>query len=392
LEAQEKWKNVCARLEAEMPNFEKGARLAEERSRYTGVEDPFAVQLKRWKSQLEEAKQAAKAVDRHSTKALNIACETMNTKIQTLKTEARKLKIQQDETAHLLHEEIQTDLDSISVASFRNEHDRENDECNELEEHIQNALAGIQACTQLSSVLRQRAASAKACAQKFGSAQEAKDFYSVTLLPLEQECRKYAEQFADLNVQYHALCAVNGSIPAEIEEEDDPVEFLKEQIQRAQAQAQEAAEQAYISECLDNVMEEMGYDLVGERDVRKKSGKHFHNALYSFSSGTAVSVTYDSDGKISMELGGLDTQDRLPSRGEARQLCGEMTAFCDSFAEIERRLKEKGVEVRETISRLPPSEEYAQIINIEDYDMVCNAQEEPCQSVEQAQPQAMERE
>ena len=33
-------------------------------------------------------------------------------------------------------------------------------------------------------------------------------------------------------------------------------------------------EQAYISECVDEVMADRGYDLIGSRDVRKKSGKH----------------------------------------------------------------------------------------------------------------------
>ena len=46
-----------------------------------------------------------------------------------------------------------------------------------------------------------------------------------------------------------------------------------------------------------------------------------------------------------------------------------MSEFCGDFQEIEKRLKEKGVILANRISMLPPVEEYAQIINISDYEM-----------------------
>ena len=70
-----------------------------------------------------------------------------------------------------------------------------------------------------------------------------------------------------------------------------------------------------------------------------------------------------------MELGGADTCDREPSEEESSVLCDEMVEFCDEFPEIERRLKEKGVVLMNRISMLPPAEEYAQIINVSDYNM-----------------------
>ena len=85
-----------------------------------------------------------------------------------------------------------------------------------------------------------------------------------------------------------------------------------------------------------------------------------------------MNVTYAANGQISMELGGIDTCDREPSEEECTALCDEMVEFCDEFPEIERRLKEKGVILMNRISMLPPAEEYAQIINVSDYEITEN--------------------
>lgn len=70
-----------------------------------------------------------------------------------------------------------------------------------------------------------------------------------------------------------------------------------------------------------------------------------------------------------MELGGIDTSDRIPTAQETGQLCDSMEQFCDDFREVEKRLLAKGVVLAERLSLLPPSAEYAQIINTADYSM-----------------------
>ena len=116
-------------------------------------------------------------------------------------------------------------------------------------------------------------------------------------------------------------------------------------------------------------MRDMGYEVIGRRAVTKKSGKHFESELFSYADGTAVNVTVADDGHIAMELCGLDAIDRLPDDAESERLCGYMETFCEDFGEIERRLAEKGVALRNRIQRLPPNVEYAQILNVSDYEM-----------------------
>ncbi len=118
----------------------------------------------------------------------------------------------------------------------------------------------------------------------------------------------------------------------------------------------------------------MGYTVLGSREVTKRNGRRFRNELYSYSDGTAVNVTYSSDGRIAMELGGLDTSDRVPTAQETAQLCDSMEQFCTDFKEIEKRLLAKGVVLADRISLLPPEAEYAQIINTSDYAMENDAE------------------
>ena len=82
-----------------------------------------------------------------------------------------------------------------------------------------------------------------------------------------------------------------------------------------------------------------------------------------------LSKVIKNAGKIAMELGGIDSTDRLPSSSEASKLEDEMAAFCDKFTEFEKRLAAKGIVCKNRVSHLPPKAEYAQIINTSDYDM-----------------------
>lgn len=126
-------------------------------------------------------------------------------------------------------------------------------------------------------------------------------------------------------------------------------------------------EQTYIADAIDEAMSEMGYEVIGYKTSQRKNGRHFKDELYSFGDGTAVNIRYDSNGQIAMELGALDSYDRLPSSSEQSMLCKQMESFCGKFKELENRLAQKGVIPKHRILMLPPEAEYAQIINIEDY-------------------------
>ncbi len=208
-----------------------------------------------------------------------------------------------------------------------------------------------------------------------------KNYSSVTVAPLLKRCKQYLsefeichEEFEKLYAEYIALCELYFYVVQEYPCCNASIEALKSEIKRIKEAVDADDEQAYISDCLDEVMEEMGYTVIGSREVTKKNGKHFRNELYTYGEGTAVNVTYSSDGKIAMELGGIDATDRLPDDYETSALCESMEQFCNDFKEIEKRLLAKGVVLADRISLLPPSAEYAQIINTTDYRMTKKAE------------------
>ncbi len=203
-----------------------------------------------------------------------------------------------------------------------------------------------------------------------------KNYSALTITPLLRKCRAYLaeyeschEEFERLYAEYVALCELYYYVAQDYTCSAAAIEALKAEIERINAAAAEDDEQGYICECLDAVMEEMGYNVIGHREVTKKSGKHFRSELYTYGEGSAVNITYSSDGRIMMELGGIDDADRTPDAQETAALCDSMESFCEDFKEIEKRLLAKGVVLKDRISLLPPGAEYAQIINTSKYDM-----------------------
>ena len=199
-----------------------------------------------------------------------------------------------------------------------------------------------------------------------------KNFAALSINPLLKKCNEYLElyeKFADLKIEYKVVCEMAGEPEKSFEISQTTIQNIQNEMIRLREKIARADEKAYIGKCLDEVMSEMGYDVIGHREVTKKSGKHFKSELFSYSDGTAVNVTMTDGGHIAMELCGLDDVDRTPDLDESNRLCEHMENFCEDFGEIERRLAQRGVIVRSRIQRLPPSVEYAQILNVNDYEM-----------------------
>lgn len=232
----------------------------------------------------------------------------------------------------------------------------------------------LDAQSKISDDLFARGEQAKSALEKLRDEEHLKNFAAITVMPLLADCQKEIvayernfEVYSQTRACYEALCLSAEVEPKETHCCQAGLEMLQKEIERLQQQLAEDDERAYISQSIDEVMAEMGYDVVGQRQVHKKNGRHFTNELYAYEDGTAVNVTYADDGKITMELGGLDTDDRLPDAAEAKRLCESMESFCDDFSEIEKRLEAKGVVLKSRLALLPPSEDYAQIINVSDY-------------------------
>ena len=168
--------------------------------------------------------------------------------------------------------------------------------------------------------------------------------------------------------QYRYYVRETASLEEQYSFSSENINVLRTEIKRLYELYIEQKELEYICQTIDEVMTEMGYELIGERSVEKKNGRKFRNGLYTLDEGTAVNVTFSDSGQISMELGAIDNCDRVPTTEEASELVNDMQAFCTDYSELEKRLAKRGIQTNR-VSVLPPSVEYAQVINASEYEL-----------------------
>ncbi len=228
---------------------------------------------------------------------------------------------------------------------------------------------------QISNELRAKFIVLKEKAAEIDSIDFIENYYAMSIIPFLKECQAYNSLFLEYGARFEELCAEYEVLVGELGVPKkqfsfslESIEELEKEIQDMQKIIQRKEEQEYISECVDKAMQEMGYKVIGNREVVRKDGRRFTNELYLFDEGTAVNVTYSDEGQITMELGGLDDQDRIPSEAECQSLAQDMVSFCDDYLKIEEKLRAMGI-VSHRVSILPPEAQFAQIINTSDYCM-----------------------
>lgn len=240
----------------------------------------------------------------------------------------------------------------------------------------QQKLQELQKGSGLPEYIRQEISRAMRSLQSITEIHYLTTFESATIAGLEKKIAIYKKEVAQQEAEFHelfarykALCSMANEELHEYSCSKESCVALTSEIERLERALVKQHEQAYICDCVNQVMSDMGYDLIGERSVKKRSGKRFRNELFSFNDGTAVNVTYSPNGQISMELGGIAREDRLPSDEEISVLTQDMETFCGEFAEFEWRLRDKGIIVGDRIALSPPTADYAAIINVSDYDV-----------------------
>lgn len=306
--------------------------------------------------------------------------QSINAKIQTVVKSAKKAKALYEGQSREIEDKLSTDIDdSISAGMMIRVDEVIVKPLSHLESQhkkINEMLNSVQTLS-ISRELQEECMEIRRKAYEITNDGFIDNYYAMTVLPFVKKCKAYDEQLAEYGAEFEELTSKHryyseylGLPMVQFVFSMDKLATLRLEVENMEKQCEQLEEQRHISESLDEVMREMGYHVVGSREVVKKSGRKFRNELYHFSEGAVVNITYAANGQISMELGGVDTCDREPSEAECAALCDEMTEFCGDFQEIEKRLKAKGVVLANRISMLPPVEDYAQIINISEYEMM----------------------
>lgn len=296
--------------------------------------------------------------------------------------------------------DIQKIQDSIiddlnGIYSFEMPDENTDDELRKRKKSMDDCLLTIIGDNDFSADIINEAKNAVLILDRILSAQHLKIFDSLTVKPLLKKAENYKREqeekqkvFAEKYSNYKSLCILAQENPKEF----NCSELIDAEIKRIEQQLIKQREQEYIHESVDEVLSDMGYELIGSREVRKKSGKQFRNELYTFNEGTAVNVTYSSDGQISMELGGLAREDRIPSQEESKMLVKDMESFCSEFSEFEKRMLAKGIVVGNRIALSLPTADYAAIINLSDYDIDDSVQVSEMKAAEKQRKQTKRKE
>ena len=305
--------------------------------------------------------------------------KAFNSKAKTVEENARKLVVQYENQSNEINAILSKNIENSITGGMSI---RIDDEIVKPQSHLESQKAKIKdvlheiQSLNISSDLQKEGIAILKRAQEITDDSFIDNYYAMTVLPYIKRCKAYEEQIKEYGEEFDELVSRHryyseclGMPVISFTFSMDSLNSLRREVAELESLSAKIEEQQYISESLDQVMRDMGYNVVGSREVVKKSGRKFRNELYHFSEGSVVNVTYAANEQISMELGGVDTCDREPSEEESSVLCDEMVEFCDEFPEIERRLKEKGVVLMNRISMLPPAEEYAQIINVSDFNM-----------------------
>ena len=204
-----------------------------------------------------------------------------------------------------------------------------------------------------------------------------KDVYYGELSKLKKERKKWHElyeqwetPFQESYAKYRTICEMLNRKPQfyylnvnTVEQDIEQINAAYETLEKEYMQMQEQIE---VAKAFDEVMEEMGYHVLGKKTITKKSGGKVENTVFSFGDGTGIHVM-DSGQRITMEVIGIEDESRVPDAAEKDYLKKEQEFFCESFVEIEKALKKKGVVLKNRLRMLPPSEEYAMVMDMNGY-------------------------
>ncbi len=214
--------------------------------------------------------------------------------------------------------------------------------------------------------------------QEYHSYQLLRDVYYGDFGRLKEERSKWHKQydtwkepFYEVYIQYRAACEMAGQIPEyyslKLETVSTDIEELKQKTEALHQEYLRQQESMEVTRIFNEVMEEMGYQVLGTKDITKKTGAKVHNTVFSYGDGSGIHVM-DSGERITMEIVGLENEGRSLEEEDKEYLTEEQEHFCDSFHEIEQELAKRGVVLKDRIGMLPPSKEYAAIMSMEGYE------------------------
>lgn len=178
-------------------------------------------------------------------------------------------------------------------------------------------------------------------------------------------------EYSEVICQHNALIERLGESPI-TEERFETTTLLSSKIASLKAENSalferliDAAICAEINKAIDEAMCSLGYDLIGVKEASARGSVK----LFQFANGTGIQIVQKTDGAVRLKVVGLAQGNRTPDKAEQEYLVHMQEEFCTAYDSIKDAFEAHGIrQVIGSEKRLPPDEQFAQIIDITEYD------------------------
>jgi len=182
------------------------------------------------------------------------------------------------------------------------------------------------------------------------------------------ETNPLKEEFQEIYCEYRAAAVIAKEVAEEFEYSDTNASLviakMRKDIEAWKEKSLLRSCAKRVNELIDETIEEMGYELIGEKSNEKEDQPKAK--LYQYDENTAISVI-SVNGQFTMEVVERDNVDRAMTAEEAEQLETQMEEFCEDYEKLKERLAAKQVIHSRNVFHMPPDKAYARIVNTSAY-------------------------
>lgn len=188
------------------------------------------------------------------------------------------------------------------------------------------------------------------------------DNYKISQMRMKFESYLIEKQSKNDNIEILKLrseyISLSKLIYGECVEVPDDVECLKKEIAEMLLEAQSEKVGEYVAECIDKVMAELGYKVVGNEvlSAQKMTKQH-----YDYSDNSAITVASSENGAMMLEVVGKKNEDG--TNGSTSAVKSDMERFCPDFQKIKQGLQQYGISLSDK-KLCPPDEKYVRFVDI----------------------------
>lgn len=174
---------------------------------------------------------------------------------------------------------------------------------------------------------------------------------------------KVYEKFEERITEYEALTELLNIEPKDFHFEEHSVEQIEAEIKQLEEFLQKKAENEVVSESIQEIMEELGYNILASDEIALPTREIDHR-IYDFGKDNVINAFTSDNGTVLFEVMGVKKEDEEMTQMEKLRVKEGMDEFCSAFPVIQHKLKEKGIQTK-LIRSSPADVRYARAIDVD---------------------------